>query len=105
LADWCPHCVPLSEEWGRRLARELGLSYRRLDIDQRDQEKEADRIVRSHGDWAEDYLIPQVFLEWPTGRTEHILTGFSEAVIRTRKAWANLFASRRLRRLRESSGR
>jgi hypothetical protein len=93
LADWCPHCVPLSEKYGRRLARRLRVPYRRLDIDRRREVREADRIVRRHGDWAPDYLIPQVFLEWSDGRIDHLLTGFSEAVARTEMAWTDLLQS------------
>lgn len=100
LADWCPHCVPLSEAYGRRLARQLGITYRRLDIDRRSEERAADRLVRAHGDWSPDYLIPQVFLEWSDGRVQHVLTGFSEEVRRTRRAWTDLFASDWLEALR-----
>src|SRR5271157_6062367 len=80
LAPWCPHCVPLSVRNGERLAQRLGIPLRILDIDRRAQEVIADRMVRRYGDWSPDYLIPQVFLEWPDGRTEHVLTGFSERV-------------------------
>jgi glutaredoxin len=103
LAEWCPHCVPLSEEYTRKLADRLGIPVRRLDIDVPREEEEADRIVRAHGDWAPDYLIPQVFLEWSDGRVEHILTGFSEAVARTRQAWQELFRSEWLQKLSEAS--
>jgi len=97
LAQWCPHCVPLSVRNGRRLARYLGVPLRILDIDHRAQEKAADRLVREHGDAAPDYLIPQVFLEWRDGRIDHLLTGFSEQVPRTARAWQDLFASDWLR--------
>jgi len=93
LAQWCPHCVPLSVQNGKRMAQRLSIPLRILDIDRRTQVKAADRIVRQHGDWSPDYLIPQVFLEWSDGRTEHILTGFSERVPRTAQAWQDLFAS------------
>ena len=97
LAPWCPHCVPLSVRNGRRLARRLGVPIRILDIDRRAQEKAADRLVREHGDDVPDYLIPQVFLEWSDGRVDHLLTGFSEQVPRTARAWRDLFASDWLR--------
>ena len=97
LAQWCPHCVPLSVQNGRRLARELRVPLRILDIDHRSQEKVADGLVRAHGDAAPDYLIPQVFLEWSDGSVEHLLTGFSEQVPRTARAWRDLFASDWLR--------
>jgi len=93
LAPWCPHCVPLSVRNGERLAQRLGIPLRILDIDRRAQEVIADRMVRRYGDWSPDYLIPQVFLEWPDGRTEHVLTGFSERVPRTAQAWRDLLAS------------
>jgi glutaredoxin len=100
LAQWCPHCVPLSLRYGRRLARLLGVPLRTLDIDRRGEVRLADRMVRDHGDPAPDYLIPQVFLEGKDGRVEHLLTGFSEQVTRTRRAWLDLIASDRVRGLR-----
>lgn len=100
LAPWCPHCVPLSVTHGRRLARYLRIPFRTLDIDRPAQLRAADRMVRKYGDWSPDYLIPQVFLEWTDGRVEHLLTGFSEQVARTRRAWRDLAASDRVARLR-----
>lgn len=105
LAPWCPHCVPLSVRNGRRLARRLGVPLRTLDIDRRAQETTADRLVREHGDAAPDYLIPQVFLEWSDGTVEHLLTGFSEQVPRTARAWRDLFASDWLRTTRRADPR
>lgn len=105
LAEWCPHCVPLSERNGRQLAKRLHVPYRRLDIDRAREERLADRIVRRSGDRAPDYLIPQVFLEWSDGRVDHLLTGFSEAVSRTERAWKDLFASAWLRRLETEARR
>jgi len=102
LAPWCPHCVPLSVRNGRRLARELRVPLRILDIDHRSQERAADRLVRAYGDAAPDYLIPQVFLEWSDGTVEHLLTGFSEQVPRTARAWRDLFASDWLRATRRA---
>ena len=99
LADWCPHCVPLSEEKIRELGERLGIPVRRLDIEKADQEREADALVQAHGDWSPDYLIPQVFLEWTDGHVDHILTGFPEGVSRTRRAWDDLFRSDWLKHL------
>lgn len=99
LAQWCPHCVPLSVRHGRRLARRLGVPLRVLDIDRPAEARTADALVRDHGDAAPDYLIPQVFLRWSDGSTQHLLTGFSEAVPRTDRAWQDLFASRWFRDL------
>lgn len=93
LAQWCPHCVPLSVRKGRQLAKRLGVPLRTLDIDRRAEEKAADRLVRKYGDASPDYLIPQVFLEWSDGAVQHLLTGFSEQVPRTAKAWDDLLAS------------
>jgi len=93
LADWCPHCVPLSEEKGRELGGRLGIPVRRLDIDDRAEEREADALVQAYGDWSPDYLIPQVFLQWSDGRVDHVLTGFPEGVSRTRRAWDELLRS------------
>jgi hypothetical protein len=100
LAQWCPHCVPLSVRNGRRLAKRLGVPFRILDIDRRGQGKIADRLVRDHGDASPDYLIPQVFLEWSDGRVQPLLTGFSEQVVRTARAWRDLLASDWLRSVR-----
>jgi len=105
LAPWCPHCVPLSVRKGRRLAERLGVPLRLLDIDRKNQLPEADRLVREQGDGAPDYLIPQVFLEWSDGSAEHLLTGFSEQVARTSRAWDDLLASDRMRLLVERRDR
>ncbi|MCI4372290.1 MAG: hypothetical protein L3K02_01400 [Thermoplasmata archaeon] len=99
LAPWCPHCVPLSVTEGGRLARRLKVPLRLLDIDHAAQEKKADQLVRRYGDPAPDYLIPQVFLEWADGRVQHLLTGFSEEVPRTARAWTDLLRSDWLRRV------
>ena len=93
LADWCPHCVPLSLENAKRMAKDLKTELRVLDIDDPEQEKIADELVEQYGDYTEDYLIPQVFLE-EDGRVKHIFTGFSEGVDVTRARWEDLFASR-----------
>ena len=103
LADWCPHCVPLSEVKVHELGERLRVPVRRLDIDDPAEEREADALVKAHGDWSPDYLIPQVFLEWSDGRVEHLLTGFPEGVPRTRRAWDDLFQSDLIRRLAAGS--
>ncbi len=102
LADWCPHCVPLSDENAKKLAARLRVPVRRLDIDRAGQERAADAIVKAHGDWSPDYLIPQVFLEWSDGKVDHLLTGFSEGVARTAQAWEHLFRSDWLRHLEKA---
>lgn len=59
--------------------------------------------MADHGDASPDYLIPQVFLEWSDGRVEHLLTGFSEQVPRTARAWRDLLASDWLRSTRREA--
>jgi glutaredoxin len=94
LADWCPHCVPLSLEKTQQMAKELKVELRVLDIDDPEHEKMADTLVKEHGDFAEDYLIPQVFVEGKDGGIRHIFTGFSEGVHVTKARWDDFFASR-----------
>jgi hypothetical protein len=105
LAQWCPHCVPLSVRYSRRLGRRLGVPVRLLDIDRKSQVRISDRLVRAHGDASPDYLIPQVFLEWDDGSVDHLLTGFSEEVSRTERAWKDLLASAWIRTVPRSRGR
>ena len=62
------------------------------DIDS-DDASVADDLVREHGDWTPDYLVPQVFLEYGTGKIEHVLTGNPRGVALTRKAVEDLLAS------------
>ncbi len=93
LAKYCPHCLPFSLSNATRMAEDLKVPLRVLDIEIPDQLKEADRLVEEHGDWSEDYLIPQVFVEYTDGRIEHVLTGFSEAVAATEASWDALFSS------------
>ena len=93
LAQWCPHCVPLSLEKCKQMAEELGVELRVLDIDDPEQVKIADNLVKEYGDQADDYLIPQVFFE-EDGKVQHVFTGFSEGVEVTRARWGDFFASR-----------
>ncbi|HKV89596.1 MAG TPA: hypothetical protein VJQ43_00165 [Thermoplasmata archaeon] len=94
LAHWCPHCYPLSTERAPKLAQELGVPLRLLDIDVRKQELEADALVRDHGDWDPDYLIPQLFLEWNDGSVDHLLTGVPGSTEGTRRRWETLLSDR-----------
>lgn len=94
LAQWCPHCVPLSLEKAQGMAKELGVGLHVLDIDDPDQVKVADMLVREHGDFAEDYLVPQVFIERDDGSIDHVFTGFSEGIHITNARWENFFASK-----------
>jgi hypothetical protein len=93
LATYCPHCVPFSRQNAARMAADFGVPLRVLDIEVPEQEAAADRLVEAQGDGAEDYLIPQVFVEYEDGRVDHVLTGFSEAVSATEAAWDALVAS------------
>jgi glutaredoxin len=103
LATWCPHCVPLSLENARKLSKELGVAYRVLDIDKPEDSKIADDLVRKYGDYVEDYIVPQVFLEFQDGRVKHIFTGFSENTELTKARWIDLFNSRFFRELKGNS--
>jgi hypothetical protein len=74
------------------MAKELGVELRVLDIDDPEQVKIADDLVKKYGDQVDDYLIPQVFFE-EDGMVQHVFTGFSEGVEVTRARWADFFAS------------
>jgi hypothetical protein len=75
------------------MSEDLGGPLLTLDIEIPEQLEAADRLVEEHGDWSEDYLIPQVFIEHMDGRVNHVLTGFSEAVSVTEASWKALFSS------------
>ena len=91
-ARWCPHCVPTTVEPLARRAEELGVPCLLHDIDT-DDVRVADDLVRKYGDWTDDYLVPQVFLEYDGGRFEHVLTGNPEGVALTRRAVEALLQS------------
>ena len=91
-AAWCPHCLPVTVEPLARKAEELGIRCRLYDIDTKDEAK-ADELVKEHGDWSPDYLVPQVFLEYDDGRIEHVLTGNPLGVALTKKAVEDLMSS------------
>lgn len=92
-ATWCPHCDPLSVEQTKRMSKDLGVPLRLLDIDKPDDVKIGDSLVKKYGDDSDDYLIPQVFLEFPDGKVQHVFTGFSENPEITKRHWGDLFAS------------
>ena len=69
----------------QRAAEELGIPGILHDIDT-DGVKVADALVKKHGDWTPDYLIPQIFLETDDGRIEHVMTGDRRGVQYTRRA-------------------
>jgi thiol-disulfide isomerase/thioredoxin len=99
FAHYCPHCVPFSLSNAEKMAKELRVTLRTLDIEDTEQERIADQLVEAYGDWSEDYLIPQIFIEYEDGRVQHLLTGFSESVLATKAAWKALFSSRCYREL------
>jgi hypothetical protein len=92
-ANWCPHCVPTTVEPMKKAAQDLGIPYHGYDIDIKDDESKADELVRKYGDWSDDYIIPQVFVELADGSIKHVLTGYSEGVAFTRRAIENFLAS------------
>ena len=87
-ANWCPHCVPTTVEPMKEVAREIGAELELLDIDVAGER--ADEVVREHGDWCADYIIPQVFFEYTDGTVKHVMSGYSESVDMTKRAIANL---------------
>lgn len=102
LAQWCPHCVPLSLEMTKRMSQDLGVPYRVLDIDDPKNGKIGDDLVKNYGDDSVDYLIPQVFLEFQDGKVQHIFTGFSENTEVTRGHWEDMFSSGFYRQLKSA---
>lgn len=76
------------------MSQELEVPLQLLDIDQPEAVEIADELVKNYGDYDEDYLIPQVFLEFPSGRIEHVFTGFSENTEVTQKHWKDFFQSK-----------
>jgi len=101
-ARWCPHCVPLTVDSMEKVAKELGAAFVLHDIDSEEAD-EADELVKKYGDWSDDYLIPQVFLEFENGEFRHILTGRPEGVKFTRKAIEDFLQSKFYRTLREQN--
>ena len=93
FANWCPHCNPPALEAVERMGTDLGVKVNLHDIDIPESEKIADELVKSHGNWATDYLIPQIFLEFADGTIQHIFTGFAEGVAITKARMADLFQS------------
>ncbi len=92
-ADWCPHCVPTTVEPLKKRAEKLRVPCLLYHVDDPDASKKADELVKKYGDWSEDYLIPQVFLEYETGAIRHVFTGYSEDIELTRTGIRNLLNS------------
>ena len=77
----------------QRAANELGVPCVLHDIETDDVET-ADAMVKQHGDWTPDYLIPQVFIETDEGKIEHVLTGDPRGLQYTRMAIEALLKGR-----------
>jgi len=92
-AKWCPHCHPTTVEPMEKVAKGLGVPFFSYDIDLPDQEAKADELVKKYGDWSEDYLIPQIFVETKDGKIKHVFTGYSESVDSTKRHLNNLINS------------
>ena len=92
-ATWCPHCTPTTVPPMEMMAKEHGIPFFSYDIDKPDEAAKADELVSKFGDWCEDYLIPQVFVETDDGKFRHVLTGYSESVDLTKRAVDNLMKS------------
>jgi len=75
-SEWCPYCR-IAIETAKTLSKEFQIALKLLDIDVPDEEKEADFYVKRYGDWSEDYVIPQVFIEFEDGTVQHLFTGAS----------------------------
>jgi thiol-disulfide isomerase/thioredoxin len=92
-AIWCPHCHPATVEPIKEASEERGIPFFSYDIDVPEQERKADELVRSFGDWSEDYLIPQVFVEMSDGEMRHIFTGFPGGIASTKRSVNDLLTS------------
>jgi len=75
-SKWCPYCRNVIR-MAEALSREFQAVLKLLDIDVPDEEEEADVYVRKCGDWSEDYVIPQLFIECADGIVQHLFTGAS----------------------------
>lgn len=95
-ANWCRHCVPTTVDKMKLAAKELGVPCLLYDIDT-EQVRGADELVKKHGDWSPDYLIPQVFVELEDGEVKHVLTGIPQGVQYTDAAVDNLLKSEMFR--------
>ena len=97
-ANWCPHCVPTTVEPVKRKAEQIGAPCILYDVDDPNASEKADELVKKYGDWSEDYLVPQVFLEYESGEVKHVFTGYSEDIELTRSGLIYLLESHLLNR-------
>ena len=91
-ADWCPHCVPMTVEPVKKKAERIGVQCHLYHVDDPKASKKADDLVKKYGDWSEDYLIPQIFIEYENGEVKHVFTGYSEDLELTRSGLNNLLS-------------
>ncbi|HMK82120.1 MAG TPA: hypothetical protein VK503_00220 [Candidatus Bathyarchaeia archaeon] len=92
-ADWCPHCVPTAVDPVKNRAVQIGIPCILYHVDDPEACRKADDLVKRYGDWSEDYLIPQIFLEYEDGKIRHVFTGYSEDIQLTRTGLENLLKS------------
>jgi glutaredoxin len=92
-AKWCPHCVPIAVDAMLAMAKEFDVPCVLHDIDT-DEGSKADDLVRRYGDWTEDYLVPQVFIEFDDAHFEHILTGDPRGLEYTKQAISRFLSSK-----------
>jgi thiol-disulfide isomerase/thioredoxin len=102
MAQWCPHCNPLSLNKCKKLANELGASLRILDIDVTEEEKIADGLVEKYGEWTENYVVPQVFLEYDDGNISHILSGSPWGLSETESLWERFLSGSHYKALKDA---
>jgi len=99
-AKWCPHCVPTTLDAMSKASSELKAKLELYDIDNPEQVKTADELVKKYGEWSEDYVIPQVFFEYQDGKIEHVFTGQRQGVSASRSKLEELFKSQKYEALR-----
>jgi len=80
----------------KRKAEQIGVHCTLYDVDDPNASEKADELVKKCGDWSEDYLVPQVFLEYEDGEIKHVFTGYSESIDLTRSGLIHLLESRLL---------
>ena len=92
LAYWCPHCDPITIDILKKISDDLNVPLRLLDIDDVEQEKLSDLLVKQYGDWTPDYLIPQTFFEYEDG-FKHVFTGSPQGLDFTKQKWQDFLKS------------
>ena len=82
----------------RKKAKQIGVPCILYNVDDFHVSKKGDELVKRYGDWSEDYLVPQVFLEYENGDVKHIFTGNSEDIELTRNGLTNVLNSHLFRK-------